>query len=263
MTTAGKLGATILGLAVITLGACASGDGDSADAMENNAAQGEVSHNTLTQAERDAGWQLLFNGQTTEGWRGYNMDSFPEKGWWVEDGLLTVGASGGSEAGDGGSIVTVESFDNFELTVDFLLQDTSNSGIFYRVIENDTDPIWANAPEYQLIDDETYLVTQAEGWGPTHRTGDNYDLHDSMVRAMKPVGEWNTARILVDGNHVEHWLNGQKTVEYDFGSEDWEELVAASKFNQYPAYGRTQSGPIGLQDHGHTVRFRNIKIRNL
>lgn len=264
MTTLGRMGTAVLAAAVFVIGGCAGGDenGNSASSGESSM-QDEVSHNTLTQAERDAGWQLLFDGSSTEGWRGYNKESFPERGWWVEDGMLTVGTTGGSEDGDGGSIVTVESFDNFELTVDFLLQDTSNSGIFYRVIENETDPIWANAPEYQLIDDETYMMTQAEGWGPTHRTGDNYDLHDSMVRAMNPVGEWNTARILVDGNHVEHWLNGEKTVEYDFGSTEWEELVAASKFNHYPAYGRTQTGPIGLQDHGHTVRFRNIKIRNL
>ena len=264
MTTVGKLRTAVLGISVVLIGGCVSGDGSGAqDAADESSQHAEVSHNTLTQAERDAGWQLLFDGKSTDGWRAYNKETFPDRGWWVEDGLLTVGTSGGSETGDGGSIVTVESFSDFELTVDFILQDTSNSGIFYRVIENETDPIWANAPEFQLIDDETYMVTQAEGWGPTHRTGDNYDLHDSMVRSMKPVGEWNTARIIVNGNHVEHWLNGQKTVEYEFGSTEWEELVAASKFSQYPAYGRTQSGPIGLQDHGHTVRFRNIKIRKL
>ena len=220
-------------------------------------------HNTLSEEEVAEGWALLFDGQTTEGWRGYNQDVFPAAGWRVEDGTLTVGKSGGDEEGDGGSIVTTESFADFELMLEFLLEDTSNSGIFYRVVENEMDPIWANAPEYQLIDDATYLVTEGEEWGPTHRTGDNYDLHDSMVRAMKPIGEWNHARILVDSSHVEHWLNDQKTVEYDFWSADWEELVGSSKFSQYPSYGRTRSGPIGLQDHGHRVRFRNIKIRKL
>ncbi len=220
-------------------------------------------HNTLGAAELDAGWSLLFDGESTQGWRGYNMEEMPTVGWWVEDGMLTVGKSGGDESGQGGSIVTTESYSDFELSLDFLLEDTSNSGIFYRVIENDTDPIWGNAPEYQLIDDATYLTTQAEGWGPTHQTGDNYDLHNSSVRAMHPIGEWNTARIVVNENHVEHWLNGLKTVEYEFASPEWQALVSASKFNEYPAYGRTQTGPIALQDHGHRVRFRNIKIRKL
>ncbi|NND73038.1 MAG: DUF1080 domain-containing protein [Rhodothermales bacterium] len=219
--------------------------------------------NMLSDAEEAAGWRLLFDGQTTEGWRGYNQPDFPSTGWWVEDGLLIVGNTGTGEQGSGGSIVTEESFDDFELTVDFLLQDTSNSGLLYRVVENDADPIWANAPEYQFIDDATYLETLGEDWGPTHRTGDNYDLRSSTVRAMNPIGEWNTARIIVNGSHVEHWLNGLKTVEYEFWSDEWNDLVANSKFAQYPDYGQARSGPIGLQDHGHRVQFRNIKIREL
>ena len=215
--------------------------------------------NTLTQAEKDAGWQLLFDGKTTDGWKGYNKDSFPTKGWHIEDGVLYVEASNTEEAGFGGDIVTTESFDNFELSLDFMLSDTANSGILYRVIETD-DPIWHNAPEYQLLDDPTYIAMGTMDM-TTHLTGDNYDMQSAMARPLKPVGEWNTARIVVNGPLVEHWLNGQKMLEYELWSPEWEAQYKASKFRDYPAYGRTQRGPIGLQDHGHRVSFRNIKIR--
>ena len=218
--------------------------------------------NTLTETEIAAGWQLLFDGHSTAGWRGYNRDSFPTRGWRVENGELLVEHSGEEEAGFGGDIVTEDSFDDFELKVDFLLTDTANSGILYRVIEQEGSAIWHNAPEYQLLDDDTYIAMASMDMN-THLTGDNYDLHSASSRPTNPIGEWNTARIIVDGQHVEHWLNGVKTVEYEIGSPDWEALVAKSKFSGYPAYGRTARGPIGLQDHGHLVKFRNIKIRPL
>lgn len=217
--------------------------------------------NTLTESEIDAGWTLLFDGKTTSGWRGYGRDTFPSSGWRVDQGTLVVEASAGDDSGSGGDIVTTQEFDNFELSLDFQLSDTSNSGIFYRVIEND-EPIWHNAPEYQLLDDATYIA-MADMDMTKHLTGDNYDLQSASVRPNNPIGEWNTARIVVDGAHVEHWLNGQKTVEYELWSPAWESLVDASKFADYPAYGRTRRGRIGLQDHGHTVRFRNVKIRTI
>ena len=216
--------------------------------------------NVLTQAELSAGWQLLFDGESTNGWRGYNRDSFPTRGWRVENGELLVEHSGEEEAGFGGDIVTEASFEDFELKLDFLLTDTANSGILYRVIEQEGSAIWHNAPEYQLLDDSTYIAMGSMDM-KTHLTGDNYDLHSAASRPTNPIGEWNTARIIVDGQHVEHWLNGVKTVEYEIGSPEWEALVAKSKFSEYPAYGRTARGPIGLQDHGHLVKFRNIKIR--
>ncbi len=216
--------------------------------------------NTLTPEEEAAGWQLLFDGQTTNGWRGYNKDAFPEAGWGVEDGDLVVMASDGSEEGLGGDIVTEAEFTNFELVFEFLITPQGNSGVFYRVQEHPERTMWQVAPEYQVLDDSAYIGL--EGFDPpTHLTGDNYDLHSSPVRAMNPIGEWNHGRILVDGNHVEHWLNGQKTVEYELFSPEWEALVAASKFAPYPEYGRALTGHIGLQDHGHELRYRNIKIR--
>lgn len=219
-----------------------------------------TSHNTLTPEEVAAGWQLLFDGKTTNGWRGYNQDAFPETGWGVENGNLVVMASDGSEEGLGGDIVTEAQFTDFELVFEFLVTPVGNSGVFYRVQEDPDLTLWQVAPEYQVLDDSAYIGL--EGFDPaTHLTGDNYDLHSSPVRAMNPLGQWNQGRILVNGNHVEHWLNGVKTVEYELLSPEWEALVAASKFAPYEPYGRAPSGRIALQDHGHELRYRNIKIR--
>jgi hypothetical protein len=217
-------------------------------------------HNVLSQDEIAAGWQLLFDGVSTAGWRGYNKEAFPEAGWGVADGNLIVMASDGSEEGLGGDIVSEAVFSDFELTFEFLLTPVGNSGVFYRVVEDPEEPLWTVAPEYQVLDDTAYIDMGTMDMN-THLTGDNYDLQSSAVTASNPIGEWNQARILVDGTHVEHWLNGQKTVEYEFFSPEWEDLVAKSKFAPYPNYGRAREGRIAIQDHGHEIRFRNIKIR--
>ena len=220
-------------------------------------------HNSLSVAEIQDGWKLLFDGKSTDQWRGYNRESFPTKGWFIDDeGNLAVTKSGTEEAGFGGDIITREKFENFIFSVDFMVSDTGNSGILYRVIEAENMAIWQNAQEYQILDDETYLKMN-EGNMETHLTGDNYDLQSSPSRFSNPVGKWNTARIVVDGNHVEHWLNGKKTVTTTIGSEKWDSLVAKSKFANYPDFGRALEGHIGLQDHGHLIKFRNIKIKPL
>ena len=217
-------------------------------------------HNTLTAAEQAAGWRLLFDGETTNGWRGYNKESFPEVGWEVADGNLIVLASDGEEEGNGGDIITDEQFDNFELSLEFKLSPVANSGILYRAVEIEGEPIWHGAPEYQVLDDTAYIEMNEMDMHK-HLTGDNYDLHASVETASYPLGEWNHARIVVNGPHVEHWLNGVQTVAYELWTEEWEELVGASKFADYPEYGRATRGHIGLQDHGHTLRYRNIKVR--
>lgn len=217
-------------------------------------------HNTLTAEEEAAGWRLLFDGQTPAGWRSYNGDAFPASGWEVADGNLIVLGSDGSEEGSGGDIVTEEQFDNFELSLEFWLSPVANSGVFYRAVEAPDEPIWHNAPEFQVLDDTAYIEMGTMDMR-THLTGDNYDLHSSVVTATKPIGEWNHVRIVVDGANVEHWLNGELTVQYELWTPEWEELVRASKFADHPGYGRATSGHIGLQDHGHTLRYRNIKIR--
>ena len=236
----------------VLLAACSTGD--------NAGEAGPPPHNTLTAAEREGGWHLLFDGETTDGWRGYNAEHFPDRGWEVRDGSLIVMKSGTEEEGLGGDIVTTESFGSFELTIDFRVTPVANSGILYRVIEQPDSGMWQNAPEFQVLDDSAYVAMGTMDMH-THLTGDNYDLHASHVKASAPIGEWNTARIVVDGNHVEHWLNGQMTVEYELLSAEWEALVAKSKFGIYEQYGRAPSGPIGIQDHGHEVWYRNIKIR--
>ncbi len=248
-----------LAVAVVLLAAT----GCTRSATESNSVSSQTAtHNTLSAEEAAAGWQLLFDGTTTQGWRGYNRETFPTRGWRVEEGELVVEHSGTEEAGFGGDIITLEEFENFELSVDFLLTDTANSGIFYRVIEQPDTPIWHNAPEFQLLDDATYIDMSGTDMA-THLTGDNYDLHVATTRPTNPIGEWNTARVVVDDARVEHWLNGEKTVEYELWSDDWAARVAVSKFAEYPAYGQTKRGAVGLQDHGHMVRFRNIKIRKL
>ena len=237
---------------VVTIVATACGPGEE---------QAELTEpNTLTAAEQAAGWRLLFDGETTNGWRGYNNESFPEVGWEVADGNLIVLASDGEEEGNGGDIITEATFDNFELSLEFLLSPVANSGILYRVVESEGEPIWHNAPEYQVLDDTAYIEMGTMDMFK-HLTGDNYDLHASVVTASKPIGEWNHARIVVNGAHVEHWLNGMQTVAYELWTPEWEELVRGSKFADYPGYGRATRGHIGLQDHGHTLRYRNIKIR--
>ena len=222
----------------------------------------EGSVNILNDAEIEEGWVLLFDGKSADQWRGYNMETFPTKGWAVKDDVLMVLKSGTEEEGFGGDIITKKQFGNFELQLDFMVKDTSNSGILYLVREFEGQPIWHNAPEYQILDNQTYISMGGMDM-TTHLTGDNYDLQAAPQDYSNAVGEWNTARIIVNNNYVEHWLNGNKTVEYEIGSEEWEALVKASKFAEYPEYGRAKMGHIGMQDHGHEVRFRNIKIKSL
>ena len=216
------------------------------------AAQDHVTPNTLAPNERAEGWRLLFDGRTTAGWRGYRQRTLPD-GWRVVDGALTrVG-----QAGDPGDIVTIEQFTDFELTLEWKLQVNGNSGVFYRVTED--DPImWHTAPEYQIIDN-----AYKEPLKPGQYTGANYDMHPPARDVTKPIGSWNETRIVVRGAHVEHWLNGVKLVDYELWTPDWERRVRESKFKEYATYGRARRGYIGLQDHGAPAAFRNIKIREL
>lgn len=210
----------------------------------------QESVNTLTPEERAAGWQLLFDGRTTEGWRGYLREDMPD-GWQVVDGALTRV----SRAGD---IITKQKYRNFDLVFEFKVREGGNSGVFYRAIEGPRY-IYHAAPEYQVLDDAVHR----DGRSELTSTGANYAIHPAPRGVARPAGEWNTGRIVVNGNHVEHWLNGQKIIEYELGSDDWKRRVAASKFNEFPEYGQAAEGYIGIQDHGSWVAFRNIKIRVL
>ena len=208
--------------------------------------------NTLRPEERAAGWRLLFDGKTTAGWRGWKMDSLPS-GRQVADGALT-------RVRPAADIVTTEKFKNFELTLEWNIAPGGNSGIFYRASEHpDDNAIYWSAPEYQILDDARH----PDGQSRLTAAGSDYGLYPSPAGVVKPAGEWNTTRLVVNGNHVEHWLNGVKVVEYELGSPDWEAKVKASKFATHPRYGRNAEGYIGLQEHEFRVAYRNIKIRVL
>lgn len=206
--------------------------------------------NTLTPQERAAGWRLLFDGTSTAGWRSYRSDSMPG-GWQAVDGALTRVARGGD-------IITRETFRDFELSLEWKVGPKGNSGIFYRAAPG-SDAIYFSAPEMQVLDDAGH----ADGQSPLTSAGSVYGLYPTPRGIVRPAGEWNSARVVVNGNHVEHWLNGRQIAVYELGGADWKERVAKSKFAQWPEYGKAAEGHIGLQDHGDPVAFRNIKIRTL
>jgi hypothetical protein len=225
-----------------------------AGAAENNAAR----PNTLTEAEKKAGWKLLFDGKTTHGWRGYRMQTMPP-GWKVIDGALVRvhGGAGGMGAGGGDDIVTTAEYENFDLQLEWKLGPKGNSGVLYRVSEAPVTA-WHFAPEVQILDNAAHKKRDKR-----QHAGACYDLYPATKDMTKPLGEWNHLRILVNGAHVEHWLNGEKVVEYELWSDDWNRRVAASKHKGRPEFGTFRKGYIALQDHTDRLEFRNIKIRVL
>lgn len=221
--------------------------------------------NQLTSAEKEDGWKMLWDGKTTEGWRGARLDDFPKQGWEMEDGILTVLASGGAESAAGGDIVTKEVYGDFELKVDFKITEGANSGIKYYV---DTDlnkgPGSSIGLEYQILDDENHPDAKLGNHEGSRTVASLYDLIKADPnKPINPVGEWNTARIISKDNHVEHWLNGTKVLEYERGSENFRKLVSESKYDKWPDFGELEKGRILLQDHGNRVSFKNIKIKEL
>jgi hypothetical protein len=212
--------------------------------------------NTLSDAEKKQGWKLLFDGKTTAGWRGYKMDKMPP-GWAVDGDALVrfKGGAGGKGAGGGDDIVTTEQFTDFELQLEYKLVANGNSGVLYHVSE---EPVtaWHYAPEVQLLDNAAHPTRDKRQLAAAC-----YDLYAPSKDVTRPVGQWNHLRVLVNGPHVEHWLNGEKMVEYELWSDDWKARVAKSKFKDMPKFGTFKKGPICLQDHSDRVEFRNIKIR--
>lgn len=203
-------------------------------------------------------WQMLFDGSTTDGWRGYNQETLPA-GWIIEDGMLKALGKGGDIGGD--IVYGAEAFENFELSLEWKIAEGGNSGLFYHVQEGEQyQAAYENAPEYQLIDDL--------GWpgdlGAWQSVGADYAMHeppaDKVVRAHN---EWNQTRIIFTAEKVEYYLNGVKTAEFVPWSEDWKAKKAAGKWKDYPDYGVAKSGLIGLQDHGGITWFRDIKIKKL
>lgn len=215
--------------------------------------------NQLTANEKKEGWKLLFTGNTTDGWRGFNLKEIPAS-WKVEEGcLITSGNASGSDMS--GDIITNEMFEDFELSLEWKISAGGNSGIFFHVIEGPYQAPYFTGPEYQLIDD-TGFPQKLEEW---QQTGANYAMHnaDKTKKKLKKAGEFNASKIQVKDGHVVHWLNGEKIVEYDLWTPEWFRLSREGKWKDYPFYGLARKGHIGLQDHGSPVYFRNIKIRDL
>jgi hypothetical protein len=209
-----------------------------------------ASPNALTDAERAAGWQLLFDGRTTAGWRGFRQAGMPP-GWQVVDGALT-------RQGGGGDVITIDEFSNFELTLEWRIAEGGNSGILYRVSEA-VDPTFFSGPEFQIVDNRR----NPDGGTAVTSAGACYDIYAPASDATRPAGSWNQARIVASAAHVEHTLNGVTVVDYELGSADWLARLQASMFRDVSTYGRERRGHIALQDHGDEVAFRAIKIRPL
>lgn len=230
----------------------ASSDGEKAPAQAN----------TLSEAEKAAGWRLLWDGKTSDGWRSARSQEFPKGGWEIKDGMLIINQAGGAESAAAGDIITREKFSDFELLVDFMITPGANSGIKIFVdADLNKGPGSSIGPEFQILDDERHPDAKM-GRDGNRTIGSLYDMITAPKdKKVMPVGEWNQAHILSRGKHITFWLNGQKTVDIERGSPEWRELVAKSKYSKWPNFGELAEGHILLQDHGNHVSYRNIKIR--
>lgn len=220
--------------------------------------------NGLTQEEQEEGFFLLFDGETTEGWRNYGEDTFPESGWEIqEDGILHVIGSGQGEAGGkGGDIIYDEQFKDFHLKLEWKVSPGGNSGIFYLAEEKEGEPIWKSAPEMQILCNEEHIDAQL-GVDGNRKAGSLYDLIPADPQNAKPTGEWNEVEVMVFKGTVVHKMNGEVVLEYHLGTTDWENMIENSKFADFPEFGKYREGYIGLQDHGDDVWFRNIRLKKL
>lgn len=222
--------------------------------------------NTLSAKQKKQGWVMLFNGKDATGWKGAFLDHFPDKGWDIHDGMIEVQPSDGGESTNGGDIVTNEVYGDFELLVDFRLTEGANSGIKYFV--DPAQPVPENPRsalglEFQVLDDANHPDAKL-GHAGNRTIGSLYDLIAAPNnKFVEPIGEWNHARIVSKGTHVEHWLNGRKMLEYERGSQAFKDLIATSKYKDLPGFGLVKEGRILLQDHGNRVAFKNIYLRKL
>jgi len=240
--------------------ACAPAEPPPAEQAEQVAADPCQGLNTLSDAEQADGWKLLFDGKSLAGWHGYNGGDIGA--WSVSDCAIT---SAGTESNYGSDmrvdLISDAEYTNFELGIEWKASTGGNSGLMYGVVEDPKyDAPWKTGPEYQFIDDVGF-PQKLEDW---QMAGANYAMHvASADKVLKPVGEWNTTRIVVDGKHVEHWLNGVKVVEFERWNDEWKKLKNSGKWKEAPDYGNFETGRLALQDHGSAFGFRNFKIREI
>jgi hypothetical protein len=238
---------------------------------KENAFSNQNEHNFLTPDEVDQGWELLFDGKTLDGWRGLGRDDVPKEHWTIEDGTIRKLNSGlvaslpDGQPVEGGDLMTIRAFDNYELYFEWKLTKAGNTGLKYNVSEDISkaidSPYAAIGFEYQLLDDKdtTYLGKLK----PSQYTGCLYDMIAPEGAVVRPLGEYNSSKILVDGNNVEHWLNGKKVVQFEFGSQRLDSLFKQSKYKDIPNFHQKRKGHIVLQNHKDDAWFRNIKIREI
>lgn len=221
--------------------------------------------NKLTKNELDSGWEMLWDGETTKGWRGAKLEAFPEQGWEIKNRELIVLASGGGESEAGGDIVTIKNYSDFELMVDFKLTPGANSGIKYYVDTNINKGAGSSIGlEYQILDDELHPDAKLGNHAGSRTLASLYDLIQADIeKPTKPIGEWNRAHIVSKNNQVTHYLNGAKVLEYERMTPEFRTLVSESKYVVWPNFGELKEGQILLQDHGDLVHFKNIKIKEL
>lgn len=213
----------------------------------------------MNSADHMDGWVALFDGKSLDGWRGYNGVDM-EGVWVVEDGILhLVGRPKGSPHVN---IITEARYDDFDLRFDWKVEAGTNSGVMFHVGEGPKQP-YLTGPEYQVLDNFGFRSGKGLPVGPVEHSASHYGIEAAVSDETKPIGEWNKGRIVVMGNHVEYWLNGVKTTEYEMHSPEWKEQVANAKFSKWKDYAALGEGHIGLQDHGHRVWFRNLKIKEL
>lgn len=245
----------LLGLMTVVIISCGKSTNKDAKALYAELDKNSTP-NTLSNKEKKKGWQLLFDGKTTDGWHGYNMKVFPDC-WAIEDASFTMNSKGGGEDQD---IITDKKYRNFAFSVDYKLTKGANSGIIYQVAE---DPKYKypyeTGPEFQVIDHESW-PDPLETW---QINGANYAMYPPMAKPYKAVGEWNHLFLVVEGNKVTQILNGEVVVKYDKNSEEWKKLRNSGKWSNFPDYGKYDEGHISLQNHGTKVWYRNIKLKEI
>jgi hypothetical protein len=232
-----------------------------ADTVSTVEAVAVDSNNSLTAQEKTEGWELMFDGKSTKGWRKYDTTVFPAAGWAADSGTLhCIGSGMGEAGGKGGDILYDKKFKDFDLKLEWKLSKGGNSGVFYFVQEIPGEQSWKSGCEMQILDNINHLDARL-GKNGDRQAGSLYDLVPAVPQNAKPIGEWNTAEIVVYQGTVVHFQNGEKVVEYHIGTPDWTKLVKGSKFKDFPEFGKYKEGYILLQDHGNDVWFRHMRIK--